>query len=453
MPIIVGNTTTNSAITSTSLSEMAPQSFVVTNALRNSVRPALLLPFAQSGTVDPRITFTRASSATYFNSQGVLTTAPNNVPRIDFDPATGRCLGLLIEGGRTNSIRNNTMVGAVAGTPGTLPTNWASINGSTDSGVTLSVIGVGQENGISYIDVGISGTATATSSQLNIALETNSGIAASSGQVWSFSGFSKIVTGSLNNIGIYFQFGELNSSGGYLQGGLLQLQPTTSSLAIQRSSASYTIANASTAFIRPLIYFAITNGQTYNFTLRIGLPQLELGAFATSVIATTTAAATRTIENARIPLGSWYNASAFSLLVEAQKNTTADTGFATSVELNDGTGNRRISFYNSPSTANLRIDVSTIVDIPAGTYTSGVPYKIAAAVTGTSTTTGTIVSFFNGAAAGSGITTNLNSASYTNMNIGYIGVIGAGNQMNGWIQRIAYYPVAFSNTQLQAMSS
>jgi len=39
------------------------------------------------------------------------------------------------------------------------------------------------------------------------------------------------------------------------------------------------------------------------------------------------------------------------------------------------------------------------------------------------------------------------------MNIGYIGGIGAGNQMNGWIQRIAYYPVAFSNTQLQAMSS
>ena len=90
-------------------------------------------------------------------------------------------------------------------------------------------------------------------------------------------------------------------------------------------------------------------------------------------------------------------------------------------------------------------------DILAGTYTPRVPYKIAGAITGTSITTGTIAASFNGATAVTGTTTNLDSASYTNMNIGYIG--GGGNQMNGWIQRIAHYPVAFSNTQLQAMSS
>jgi hypothetical protein len=72
------------------------------------------------------ITFSRAGSATYTNSTGNRQTAATNEPRFDHDPITGECLGLLVEEQRTNSIRNNTMVGAVAGTPGTLPTNWSA---------------------------------------------------------------------------------------------------------------------------------------------------------------------------------------------------------------------------------------------------------------------------------------------------------------------------------------
>ena len=65
-------------------------------------RPSLNLDFANSKTVDPRITFTRASSATYFDEKGVMRTAPAGVPRIDHDPVTGECKGLLIEEQRTN---------------------------------------------------------------------------------------------------------------------------------------------------------------------------------------------------------------------------------------------------------------------------------------------------------------------------------------------------------------
>lgn len=67
-----------------------------------TIRPSLDLNFAGSKTVDPRITFTRASSATYFDEFGVLRTAANNAPRIDHSPITGECLGLLIEEQRTN---------------------------------------------------------------------------------------------------------------------------------------------------------------------------------------------------------------------------------------------------------------------------------------------------------------------------------------------------------------
>lgn len=71
------------------------------------LRPSLLLDFANSRQVDPRITFSRASTATRWNASGVLETVPAGVPRIDYDPATGKCLGLLVEGARTNLVRRS----------------------------------------------------------------------------------------------------------------------------------------------------------------------------------------------------------------------------------------------------------------------------------------------------------------------------------------------------------
>jgi hypothetical protein len=52
---------------------------------------SLLLNFVDIGTLDPRITFTRAdatSCATYFDSTGRMQTAAANVARFDYDPAT-----------------------------------------------------------------------------------------------------------------------------------------------------------------------------------------------------------------------------------------------------------------------------------------------------------------------------------------------------------------------------
>lgn len=65
-------------------------------------RPSLLLDFANSGRVDPRIQCTRASTATCFGPDGKLRTVAANIPRIDYDPATGKRLGLLVEEARTN---------------------------------------------------------------------------------------------------------------------------------------------------------------------------------------------------------------------------------------------------------------------------------------------------------------------------------------------------------------
>lgn len=92
--------------------------------------PALNLPFAY-GTMPSGITVTRASSATYFDSTGTLQTASNNVGRIDYDPTTLQCLGLLVEGASMNYLLNS-------GTPATQTT--ASLGVGT---YTLWVVGSG----------------------------------------------------------------------------------------------------------------------------------------------------------------------------------------------------------------------------------------------------------------------------------------------------------------------
>ena len=53
------------------------------------------------------ITFTRASTATFVGSNGLIQSATTNTPRIDFDPVTGDRKGLLIEEARTNLVTDS----------------------------------------------------------------------------------------------------------------------------------------------------------------------------------------------------------------------------------------------------------------------------------------------------------------------------------------------------------
>ena len=72
--------------------------------LRNfpAVRPSLLLDFTNAQMLDPRVNFSRRSRASYFDSAGILRLAEASVARIDFDPVSRACRGLLIEEQRTN---------------------------------------------------------------------------------------------------------------------------------------------------------------------------------------------------------------------------------------------------------------------------------------------------------------------------------------------------------------
>lgn len=67
------------------------------------------------------MTFTRSSIAKYFDAMGVMRDAAVDTPRIDFDPVTGQCLGLLIEESRTNLLTYSQKM---------IFSGWSFVNGS-----------------------------------------------------------------------------------------------------------------------------------------------------------------------------------------------------------------------------------------------------------------------------------------------------------------------------------
>jgi hypothetical protein len=74
------------------------------------VAPAALdLDFLTPGTLSPLITFTRASTGTYFDAAGVMQTAAVNAPRWDY--VGGALRGLLLEDQRTNLLLNSATLG------------------------------------------------------------------------------------------------------------------------------------------------------------------------------------------------------------------------------------------------------------------------------------------------------------------------------------------------------
>lgn len=102
--------------------------------IRNSfpdVRPALNLDFANTKRLDPRITFTRASTGTYVDELGVIKTAASNEARFDHD-TSGNSLGLLIEESRVNYFKNSVDLGSsLTGGPCVLTANSATAPDNT----------------------------------------------------------------------------------------------------------------------------------------------------------------------------------------------------------------------------------------------------------------------------------------------------------------------------------
>jgi len=242
-----------------------------------------------------KLTYT-GGNGTFVGSDGFIQRATTNVPRFDHDPLSRQSLGLLSEVERTNSIRNNSGVGAVVGTPGTLPTNWSAPFGP--SGLARSIVGVGTENGITYIDIRYFGTTTGAGTA-NIVPDEN--IAASPGQAWTSSVYLVLSAGSTVNTSLLQRIRQTTSGGSFNGATDQAITPATGELKANRYSVTLASAAANTANLgQYLVLSWPVSGVAIDITLRIGLPQLEQGATASTPIPTSTAAVTRTADSAVI---------------------------------------------------------------------------------------------------------------------------------------------------------
>jgi hypothetical protein len=401
------------------------------------------------------------------NGNGLIVTAAADEPRFDHKYENGvvKSLGLLVEESRINQIRNNTMIGASIGTP---PTNWTTIN---RSGLTWSITGTGIDAGVYYVDIRLSGTSNATSSP-TFTFESGSQISASNGQTWSTSCFIKIVSGTTNNI-TQIILAHDERSGTYLTGGnstnfLSSINSSTTNIFSScRYSFTRTNTNASTTFLQPYLLVTPTNGAVIDMTLRIGMPQTELGAFITSVIPTSGSTKTRSPDNVSMTgtnFSDWYN---------QEQGTMVWVGNVYSKELSP-VQPFRINRTNGGNLRGMGIQfdtrsVNNTVNFASRTQSSNIPSKIGP--TGVipsdnkikiaggyieSVGLSTLRAAFNGLSAasysGSSQTDVVDGAMNELEIMGLYGISGSNIQFTGVCEQLVYYPKIFTDTQLQNLT-
>ena len=140
--------------------------------------PSLVLNFLSTpGTLDPRITFTRASVGTYFDATGTMQTAPANTPRWDYDPNTHVLKGLLLENSVTNVLLNSAALGtqsvtvtAQAYTLSFYGTGTVTLSGVSTAG-PLAGTGAATRVALTFTPTAGSLTCTVTGSVTNAQLE------------------------------------------------------------------------------------------------------------------------------------------------------------------------------------------------------------------------------------------------------------------------------------------
>jgi len=364
------------------------------------------------------------------DNAGVLTQIASNTLAYNYVGSNRR---VLFEGASTNSLRNNTMVGAVAGSPGTPPTNWSA--SGTVSGITRQIVATGINNGIEYIDVRYTGTATATAA-LSIWLEANNYIATVQNDPWTFSMYTKLLSGSLPT-SVQMIIAAYDSSSAILESQYFNIVPTST---MTRNVVTAVLNPATSAFTRPIIGFNFTNGVTYDFTIRIGCPQFEKNSIVTSVIKTSGSTVTRTADYGLFnsAVVTRMNAGGHTLVFRGKilKDVTSQLilqGDSTSI-IGTKTSNAKQFTFNAPGGLVIN-DITDRLPADVGVCMAWGP-------------SGTKVSV-----NGSAILSNTTSAtgSLTNMWIGHGSGMQAGARLE--IATIQIWPIVGTDTEIQSYAT
>lgn len=342
---------------------------VLSGALRLSRRPLLrpgqlLLPL------------TRAQVSSVATAQAADGTSWTEFPLADTPRFSGAARRLAIGGQRTNGFANPRCEGAVPGTPGTMPTFWTI---ATALGLTTSVVGAGAEDGIPFFDLRFAGTPTSSGNlQVN-----HTAPAASDGQIWTYSLFSKLVAGSPpGSAALALQVGSASANTTYTL--------SSGALGASRRSATATGAGGASSSLARWRMTGITSGSPVDFTVRLGAVQNEQGAFASMPIfppVGTPGASTRGADLVAPTLASLGIPASgdCTLLFDLVIPQAAPTGVnQTLLVVDDSTANNRLALQNPGGGATIvpsRVTGgSGASGSSAGTFTPGTPFRVAASI-------------------------------------------------------------------------
>lgn len=397
------------------------------------------------GVLDPRITFTRASTASYFNSAGVMQAAATNAARFDYNPSTLVLNGLLIEEARTNV--------CVPSVPDT--TTWTQATSTLTPAATTAPDGT--STGTLLVD---------NATNASHGLTTNGNFTYGNSQTYAFSIFAKaatahvfqIYTGSAAFTNAYANFDVTAGTVGTVAGGTALIQNVgngwwrctlvaAATASVSASQFSVGLTNNSTSASRAVAYAGTGTG------VYLWGGQNETPFMSTSYIPTVGASVTRAVDVCSMPTGAWFNSSVSSLCAEYLSPPVLpnpSSGVREACGLSDGTVSNRLvlrALAGSASTANFYSSVAgTSLVSPAisGTVANAVT-KLAAGWNGTAPrgtlNGGTVVSYSQGMPAG------LNALTIGN------NVVGQTAVFDGPIRRIRYWPRMLTDAELQSVTT
>lgn len=327
---------------------MTTPAYLMSAAAR--VLPKLALDFT-AASLDPRITFIRAlNTATRVNSSGLIETVNADAPRFNYDPTTLACLGLLIEETRTNAIHPSENMSA---------SPWGTFANGSATVSTTAASGTSPAGTNTATKISLNATGSDQAVLLNSIFFTNS---------LSYAGSFYVKAFSAGDVGKIIAFRHAAAAS-------YQLITLTNSWqrVVKIEIAGSTGAGTFDVVLRPGVG---TSSGAVDF-LMWGA-QYEQGAFATSYIPTTSAAATRNADVATLAganFSSWWQATKGGAVVCARPGTVSGT--RPWVQFDDGATDNIIALRGNATNPELYIKATTDqAQIDAGTISADTSYAL-----------------------------------------------------------------------------
>ncbi|MFC5358265.1 phage head spike fiber domain-containing protein [Azospirillum himalayense] len=378
-----------------------------------------------------KVVCTRSGTATRVNSTGLIEAVPANTPRWDYDPVTRALRGLLNEPARTNLLKKSQDFTGLNSAGGWLKYNTAYGHSADWASYTPASTEVAAPDG-SFTSCKVTPLDT---NKLLLRQFFPSGYTVQPSTTYTISAYIYYPSGSafalnFNNDGWTWSTGSISPSPFW-----------------QRIPVTFTTSAAPAG---SLDMFDIEGGPSIGVPFWIWGVQMEVGAYMTSYIPTTTLPVTRAADLLTAALQEWFSSTAGTIVVEAELYAKA-TNFPALAAFSDGTTSNRIAILLNGGISQFNPYMTVAAggasqaDFPppgTGNPTVGVPFR--AAMTWRQDD-------FAFCLSGGAVYTDTIGSVPTGLTVLHIGS-SAGQYAPVRIRRLSYFPRRLANAQIQGLT-